>query len=77
MLDALKKQEIIGFATQYPVVEGRMAIDTAVQALEGQPVMKFIEPIPEMVDNKNISTINMTNVLAPTSFQAVYHTAPK
>jgi protein TorT len=77
MLDALKKHEIIGFATQYPVVEGRMAIDTAVQALEKQPVMKYIEPIPEMVDTQNISTINMTNVLAPTSFQAVYHVTPK
>jgi protein TorT len=77
MLDALKKQEIIGFATQYPVVEGRMAIDTAVQALEKQPVMKYIEPIPEMIDSKNISTITMTNVLAPTDFHAVYRVTPK
>ena len=56
---------------------GRMAIDTAVQALEKQPVMKYIEPIPVMVDSKDISTINMTNVLAPTDFQAVYRITPK
>ena len=77
MLDALQKHEILGFATQYPVLEGRIAIDTAVQALEKQPVIKFIEPIPDMVDSANLATINMSNVLAPGSFTAVYRVAPQ
>ena len=34
MLDALNKGEILGFATQYPVLQGRIAIDTAVRMLE-------------------------------------------
>ncbi len=76
MLDALKKHEIMGFATQYPVIEGRVAIDTAVQALEKQAVIKFIQPIPEMVDSDNLTTINMTNVLAPSNFEAVYRVSP-
>ena len=29
MLEALQKGEILGFATQYPVLQGRIAIDTA------------------------------------------------
>ena len=32
MLDALNQGDILGFATQYPVLQGRIAIDTAVRA---------------------------------------------
>ena len=31
---ALQKGEILGFATQYPVMQGRIAIDTAVRVLK-------------------------------------------
>lgn len=75
MLDALKAGKIKGFATQYPVIEGRMAIDSAVEALEGKKVMKFVQPIPRMVDMADISSIDMSDVLAPGDFKAVYHVA--
>ena len=38
MLDALNKGEILGFATQYPVLQGRIAIDTAVRASSISPI---------------------------------------
>ncbi len=77
MLDALNKGEILGFATQYPVLEGRVAIDMAVRALEKKPLMKFVKPIPDMVAKSNQSKINMSLVLAPASWKPVYSVAAK
>jgi protein TorT len=72
MLDDMESGKILGFATQYPVLEGRVAIDTAVRALEKKPVIKYSETIPDMVDKEDISKINMSLVLAPSDFKAVY-----
>jgi protein TorT len=72
MLDSLNKGEILGFATQYPVLQGRIAIDTAVRALEHQPYMKSLMAIPDMVAQSNLKSINVGLVLAPADFKAVY-----
>lgn len=72
LLDALNKGEILGFATQYPVLEGRVAIDTAVRILEQKPYMKFSQPIPSMIDKQSLEKIDMSLVLAPASFNAEY-----
>jgi len=72
MLDALKKAEILGFATQYPVMQGRIAIDTAVRVLEKKPYVKSAKAIPDMIALSNLDKINMSLVLAPADFSAVY-----
>ncbi len=72
MLDDMKKNEILGFATQYAVLEGRVAIDTAVRVLEHKPYMKYIQSIPDPISNDNLDKINMSLVLAPPGFQATY-----
>ena len=72
MLNALNNGEISRFATQYPVLEGRIAIDMAVRALEHKPVDKFLLTIPEVITKDNISKINMSLVLAPADFKAEY-----
>jgi periplasmic protein TorT len=72
MLDALNSGEVLGFATQYPVLEGRIGLDQAVQALEHKPVEKFLSPIPEVITKDNISKFNMSLVLAPTDFKGEY-----
>lgn len=71
MLDALKKGEILGFATQYPVLQGRIAIDTAVRVLEKKPYVKSAKAIPDMIAQSNLDKINMALVLAPADFKAV------
>jgi protein TorT len=77
MLDALNKGEIQAFATQYPVLEGRVAIDTAVRILEKKPYMKYTQPIPSMIDKQDLDKVNMSLVLAPASFKAEYSVAAK
>ncbi|MEZ5862128.1 MAG: TMAO reductase system periplasmic protein TorT [Geminicoccaceae bacterium] len=72
MLDALNRGDILGFATQYPVLEGRVAIDMAVRALEGQPVIAFVKPIPDMIASGTVDQIDMTQVLAPADWTPVY-----
>ena len=72
MLDSLKKGEILGFATQYPVLQGRIAIDTAVRVLEKQPYVKSAKAIPVMISKDNIDKINLGLVLAPADFKAVF-----
>jgi protein TorT len=54
------------------VLQGRIAIDTAVRALEHQPYAKSLQAIPDMIAQDNLKTINMSLVLAPATFNAVY-----
>lgn len=72
MLDDLKSGQILGFSTQYPVLEGAVAIDTAVRALEKKQYYRFLKPVPAMIAKDTLSKINMDLVLAPPSFKAVY-----
>lgn len=72
MLDALNRGEILAFATQYPVLEGRVAIDTAVRILEKKSYIKFIQPLPSMIDKAGLPKVNMSLVLAPADFKAEY-----
>ncbi len=72
MLDAMNRGEILGFATQYPVLEGRVAIDMAVRALEGKEVAAFIKPIPDMISKSTVDSIDMSLVLAPADWTPVY-----
>ncbi len=72
MLDAMNRGEILGFATQYPVLEGRVAIDMAVRALEEKPVIAFVKPIPDMISKSTAADIDMSLVLAPADWTPVY-----
>ncbi|MEQ8654592.1 MAG: TMAO reductase system periplasmic protein TorT [Kiloniellales bacterium] len=72
MLDAMNRDEILGFATQYPVLEGRVAIDMAVRALEGKKNVAFVKPIPDMISKSTADSIDMSLVLAPATWTPVY-----
>lgn len=72
MLEAMTAGRIAGFATQYPVLQGRVGIDMAVRALEGEPVMSFAMPVPEVITKDTVASINMDLVLAPASWSPVY-----
>ena len=72
MLDALRNDQILGFATQYPVLQGRLSVDLAIRALEGQQVPAFLSPIPRMVSKESLAEIDMDAVLAPSGYKAVY-----
>jgi protein TorT len=76
MLDALKRGDIMAFATQYPVAEGAMAVDQAVRLLEKKPTMSLIQPLPEVVVKGGEDKVNMSLVLAPADWTPVYSVKP-
>jgi protein TorT len=72
MLDATKHGDILGFATQFAVANGTIAVDQAVRAIEKKPMMTFVKPIPEMVTNATMGTVNLVLTFAPTGFKPVF-----
>lgn len=72
MLDSLNRGDIMGFATQYPVAEGRISIDQAVRILDKKPVVSFVQPMPDVVLKNTAGKLNMSLVLAPTDWKPVY-----
>lgn len=72
MLDAMKRGEILGFGTQFPVVQGRIAVDMAIRALEKQPLKPFLQPVPVMIGKHNADRVDLASVLAPAKWQPVY-----
>jgi protein TorT len=72
MLDAMNKGDILGFATQWPVMEGKISIDLAVRALEKKPFMEYIYTKPEVVTKESAPKMDMSGVLAPADWQPVY-----
>ncbi len=76
LLDALKRGDIMAFATQYPVAEGAIAVDQAVRLLEKKPVMSLVQPMPEVVEKGSEDKVNIGLVLAPSDWTPVYSVKP-
>jgi protein TorT len=72
MLDAMNNGDILRFATQWPVMEGRISIDLAVRAFEGKELIDYIYTEPVVITKETAGSIDMTAVLAPADWQPVY-----
>lgn len=65
MLKLVEDGEVAAFATEYPVIMGRIAVDLAVRALEKQPVEKEMLVAPGLVTKENIASFDTTQIFAP------------
>jgi protein TorT len=72
MLNMTKRGEILGFATQYVVINGTIAVDQAIRAIEKKPIMTFVKPIPDMVTKDTLPDINLALSFAPDDFKPVF-----
>jgi protein TorT len=72
MLDMTKRGDILGFATQYVVINGTIAVDQAIRAIEKKPMMTFVKPIPDMVTKETLPQINLDLTFAPADFKPVF-----
>jgi protein TorT len=72
MLDLLRSGDVKAFPTLAPVLEARIAIDSAVRALEGKEFKKAVMIVPEMLSKENVDQVNLDNVFAPRDWQPVY-----
>jgi protein TorT len=54
------------------VIQGRVAIDQAVRALEGKDLIKHVGPKIFVVDGSNVKTVKSDDILPPAAFKPVF-----
>lgn len=69
---AIKRGKVIAAPTDSPVMQGRIALDQAVRALEGKLSVRHVGPRIEIVDQASLAGIDIANSLAPASFTPVF-----
>ena len=69
---SLRSGRILAAPTDKPVIQGRLAVDEAVRALEGKLEYAHVGPIIEMVDKDSVKALDMTTTLAPESFKPTF-----
>lgn len=72
MVDAVKRGDILGFATQYAVANGTISVDQAIRAIEKKPMMTFAKPIPDVIAKDTLDKVKMFLTLAPVDFKPVF-----
>ena len=68
----IKRGFILAAPADSMVVQGRIAIDQAVRALEGKPIVKHVGPKIFVVDPSNINTVSRENILPPNGYKPVF-----
>ncbi|WP_434724125.1 TMAO reductase system periplasmic protein TorT [Mesorhizobium sp. RIZ17] len=72
MLKAVKDGSVLGFATEYPVIMGRIGVDLAVRALEKKDHEKVLLVAPGIVTKDNVDKIDTTQIFAPDNWRPVF-----
>lgn len=68
----LKRGQIVAAPTDSTVLQGRIAVDIAVRALEGKTYEKHVGPALYVVNTDNLSEFDPTSTLAPNGFKPVF-----
>lgn len=68
-----KNEDLPGFITQYPVAQGRIAMDMAIRAIEKKLTMTYVNPIPKSISAKDLEDLDTSiGISAPKGFRATY-----
>ena len=70
--EGIKRGFILAAPADSMVIQGRIAIDQAVRAIEGKELIKHVGPKIFVVDPDNISDVPMTNILPPKGYKPVF-----
>ena len=68
----IKKGSVLAAPTDSAVIQGRIAIDQAVRALEKQDFTKHVGPKLYVIDSSNIETFDYPSSLAPADYKPVF-----
>ena len=77
MLDSVQNGKVLAFATEYPVMMGRIGVDLAVRAIEKKPYEKVLLVSPGIVTKDNVGTFDTTQIFAPASTRPVFSVTAK
>lgn len=69
---AIKRGKVVAAPTDSPVMQGKIAIDQAVRAIEGSITIRHAGPQIFVVDADNIATLDITDSLAPAWFKPTF-----
>lgn len=72
MMRLVESGKVLGFAAEYPVMMGRISVDLAIRALEGQDHESVLLVAPGIVTSDNIKDIDPTEIFAPDGFKPVF-----
>lgn len=70
--EGIKRGFILAAPADSMVIQGRIAIDQAIRALEGKEFVKHVGPKIFVVDPSNIETVPQTNILPPDGYKPVF-----
>lgn len=68
----LHRDRIIAAPTDFPVLQGRLAIETAVRAIEDRILIKHLGPFTVMLDSTEDFSQHVSQTLAPANFVPVF-----
>ena len=71
--EGIKRGFILAAPADSMVIQGRIAIDQAVRALEKKDFVKHVGPKIFVVDPSNIATVPATNILPPDGYKPVFN----
>jgi protein TorT len=70
--EGIKRGFILAAPADSMVIQGRIAIDQAVRALEGKELVKHVGPKIFVVDPSNVESVPQANILPPDGFKPVF-----
>jgi len=68
----IKRGKILAAPTDFPIYQGRLAVELAVRALEGRLTLRHAGPRIVTITQENIGQFGAEGSLAPASFSAVF-----
>lgn len=69
---AIHRGKIAAAPTDSPPLQGRIAVDQAIRAIEGTLVHRHVGPRVEMIDQDSIGSLESENTLAPAWFKPTF-----
>lgn len=70
--EGIKRGFILAAPADSMVIQGRIAMDQAVRALEGKELISHVGPKIFVVDPSNIETVPQSNILPPDGYKPVF-----
>lgn len=69
---AIKRGKVLAAPTDSPVLQGKIAIDQAVRALEGSLTIRHAGPVIHIADQTSLSDLPIDDSLAPAWFKPIF-----
>lgn len=72
MLPLVKNKQVLGFSTEFAVMQAKIAVDLAVSAIQKETIDKHYMIVPKMVTSENVDTVEPQRMFAPLDWQPVF-----